>query len=100
MLGKPALLDRSALQCHDVATAVNQWANEYRVPDHYFHFGGRHFSWSANVGYFIDGEQRIVCVRNSGKIIGEWTRFSDFFADELKASEELEEKLHPWQEGN
>jgi hypothetical protein len=72
------------------------WVSEYRVPDGFFHFGGRHFSSRANVGYFIEGNKRIVCMKNSGKVVGEWTSFAEFLADELKASEELEEKLHPW----
>ena len=95
MLGSPPLLDRRILQCHDLATAATQWIFEYDVPDGYFHFGSRHFSYRANVGYFFDGESRIVCVRGRKKVIREWTRFSDFMKDELEASERLEEELHP-----
>ncbi len=95
MLGNPPLLDRTTLQCHDLGTAANLWVSEYRVPAGYFHFGGRKFSWTANVGYFIDGDDRILCLKKSGKVVGEWTGFAGFLADELKASEELEEKLHP-----
>ena len=94
MLGEPALLDRTILQCHDLATAVNVWRNEYRVPAEWFHFGGRDFSFTENVGYFID-DPRIVCAKKSGKVIGEWASFQEFLADELKASEKLEEKLNP-----
>jgi hypothetical protein len=97
MLGNPPLLDRSILQCHDLGTAATMWVREYRVPAGSFHFGGRHFSSRENVGYFIDGNDRIQCVKKKGKVIGEWTSFSDFLADELIASEDLEEKLNPWQ---
>lgn len=95
MLGNPPLLDRRILQCHDLATAATQWIYEYSVPDPFFHFGSRKFSSRANVGYFFDGESRIVCVRGQKKIICEWTNFSDFLKDELAASERLEEELHP-----
>jgi hypothetical protein len=95
MLGNPPLLDRSILQCHDLATAATQWIAEYGVPEGFFHFGGRHFSYSANVGYFLDGQNRVVCVRGKKKVIAEWTSFSDFLKDELAASEKLEEELHP-----
>jgi hypothetical protein len=95
MLGNPPLLDRRILQCHDLATAATQWIEEYRVPAGFFHFGSRHFSHRANVGYFFESNKRIVSVRGKKKIIGEWTRFSDFLADELQASEKLEEELHP-----
>lgn len=95
MLGNPPLLERRILQCHDLATAATQWIYEYSVPEDFFHFGGRHFSSRANVGYFFHGENRIVCVRGKKKVIGEWVSFSDFLKDELDASEKLEEELHP-----
>jgi hypothetical protein len=95
MLGNPPLLDRSSLQCHDLATAATEWIYEYRVPQTFFHFGTRHFSYRANVGYFFDGNNRIVSVRGKKKIIGEWTTFAGFLKDELEASEKLEEELHP-----
>jgi hypothetical protein len=95
MLGNPPLLDRMMLQCHDLATAATRWIDEYRVPAGFFHFGGRHFSYRENVGYFIEGNERIVSVRGKKKVIGEWTSVADFLSDELQASEELEEELHP-----
>jgi len=95
MLGNPPLLDRRILQCHDLATAATQWIEEYRVPAGFFHFGGRHFSYRANAGYFFEGNERIVSVSGKKKVIGEWTSFSDFLSDELQASEKLEEELHP-----
>jgi hypothetical protein len=95
MLGNPPLLDRTILQCHDLATAATLWIHEYRVPEGFFHFGGRHFSYRENVGYFFDGQNRILSVRGKKKIIAEWTNFSDFLSAELQASEKLEEELHP-----
>jgi hypothetical protein len=95
MLGTPPLLDRRILQCHDLAAAATRWIGDYSVPAGFFHFGGRHFSFRENVGYFLEGENRIVSVRGKKKIIGEWTSFSDFLRDELEASEKLEEELHP-----
>jgi hypothetical protein len=102
MLGNPPLLDRRILQCHDLATAATLWIGEYSVPDGYFHFGSRHFSSRANVGYFFAGENRIVCVRGKKKVISEWASFTDFLRDELAASEKLEEELHPakWERGS
>jgi hypothetical protein len=44
----------------------------------------------------IEGTNRILCVKKNGKVVGEWESVSKFRSDELKASEELEEKLHPW----
>jgi hypothetical protein len=95
MLGSPPLLDRRILQCHDLATAATCWIDEYRVPAGYFHFGGRKLSYRENVGYFVDGDTRIVSVRGKKKVIGEWTSFSEFLSEELVASEKLEEELRP-----
>ena len=79
---------------------MTRWRSEYRVPSTFFHFGDRHFSYTANIGYFIDENQRIVSVLKKKKeVTGEWSCFSDFLSEELRASEELEEELHPakWQ---
>jgi hypothetical protein len=95
MLGNPPLLDRRILQCHDLATAATRWISEYRVPEGLFHFGGRHFSYRENVGYFFEGNTRVVSVRGKKKVIGEWSSFSEFLSEELEASEKLEEELHP-----
>lgn len=95
MRGNTPLLNRRILQCHDLSMAATGWVHDYDVPDGYFHFGSRHYSYSANVGYFFAGNDRIVSIRGKKKIIGEWTNLTDFLAEELPASEKLEEELHP-----
>lgn len=95
MLGNPPLLDRSQLQCHDLSMCARSWILEYNVPPGFFHFGGRKYSYSQNVGYFFDGDRRIVSIRGRKKVIGEWGSFSDFLRDELAESEKLEEELRP-----
>src|SRR5262249_13271349 len=95
MLGDPPRLNRKILQCHDLATAATHWIREYRVPDGFFHFGSRHFSYNENVGYFIEQNKRIISVRGRSRVIGEWTSFTEFLWDELPASEQFEEELHP-----
>ena len=95
MLGDPPLLDRTVVQCHDLATAAKDWITEYRVAARLFHFGFRYFSETENVGYFIDQGKRIKCIKESGKVVGEWTDFTEFLSDELPVSEKLEEELFP-----
>ena len=95
MLAEPPGLDRTTLQCHDLATAATRWVKEYRLPGAWFHFGSRDFSYTETVGYFIDQASRILCVRKTGEIVGQWTDFATFLANELPASEQLEETLHP-----
>jgi hypothetical protein len=95
MLGNPPLLDRGVLHCHDLATAATQWIDEYRVPAGFFHFGSRYFSYRENLGYFFEGDKRIVSVRGKKKVVGEWSSFSAFLSDELNTSEKLEEERRP-----
>lgn len=94
MLGNPPLLERRLLQCHDLAMAATMWAREYRLPPGLFHFGSRDFSRTEKVGYFMDG-QRIRGFRKTGEQVGEWGNFTEFLAEELRTSEQLEEQLHP-----
>lgn len=95
MLGSPPLLDRTRLQCHDLGAAATLWASEYRKrPAGAFHFGGRHYSFRENVGYFMAGG-RILSLRKSGEAVGEWGGMADFLRDELRASATLDVELHP-----
>ncbi|MBN9523769.1 hypothetical protein J0H58_35545 [bacterium] len=95
MLGSPPLLDRTRLQCHDLGGTATLSAGEYRkLPAGAFAFGWRHYSFRENVGYFVVGD-RILCLRKSGRVVGEWGGFADFLRDELPASAALDEKLHP-----
>jgi hypothetical protein len=96
MLGNPPLLDRKRVQCLDLSRAKG-WTAEYHITQNSFHFGGRHFSYEENVGYFMDGEDRIRSVRKGGKVVAEWTSLAAFLKDELAASEKLEEELNPSQ---
>jgi hypothetical protein len=95
MLGDPPQLYAATLQCHDLATAAKQWIRDYAVSLRLFHFGGRDFSETEIVGYFIGEGPRILCVRKNGEVIAEWTSFTDFLSDELAESEVLEEELNP-----
>ena len=95
MLGSPPLIDRRSLQCHDLGSAAGLWGSEYRkLPAGAFGFGHRHWSYRENVGYFIAGG-RILSVRKSGKVVGEWGGLADFLRDELQASAALDAELHP-----
>jgi hypothetical protein len=95
MLGTPPLLDRRSLQCHDLGSSATLWASEYqRLPAGAFGFGHRHYSFHENVGYFI-AAGRILSVRKSGKVVGEWGGLADFLHDELAASAALDAELYP-----
>jgi hypothetical protein len=80
-------LDRSILQCHDLKTANIDWIKEYEVDRKYFHFGGRHYSPTENLGYFFDGD-KIMAILPNGNIINEWTNYFDFLFDEIELSEQ------------
>lgn len=84
----PGLLDRGVLQCHDLTTANETWIIEYNVPEPAFLFGDRHYSYTENVGYFMDELGPIRSILKSGRQIGHWTNMKDFLRDELAAAEE------------
>ncbi len=79
-------MTRSFLQCHDLTRANIDWIKEFDVDQNYFHFGGGHYSYEENAGYFY-GQNRIISVRKNGKVVNEWTSFSNFLNDELARAE-------------
>ncbi len=95
MLGTPPLLDRRTLQCHDLRSTARTWASGFRkLPAGAFGFGGRKYSERENIGYFILGD-RILSIRRSGEVVGEWGGLADFLRDELPASAALDAELYP-----
>lgn len=81
-------LDRSILQCHDLTTANNEWIKEYKVDKKFFHFGGRSYSNSENLGYFFDSD-KILAIRKNGNVINEWTNYFEFLFDEIENAEQM-----------
>lgn len=80
------LLDRSTTQQFDLGTANRNWIREYDVDPDLFHIGGRSYSYSENIGYFIDGDT-ILSIRKSGEIIDTWNTLLEFLSDEIAVSE-------------
>lgn len=88
MLKNPPSLDRSKLQCLDIATANEHWKHGYASARDGFHFGGRTYSYTEDVGYFLYGKSHIVALLKDGRRTGEWDDFTSFLDDELRAAEE------------
>ena len=89
------MLNRRVLQCHDLGMANQDWISEYKKISGHFHFGGRSYSYSENIGYFWDSG-KIRSVRKNGKTLGEWTDFTSFLQDEIAAAEKkMLEELPP-----
>src|SRR5262245_52250079 len=59
-------LSRSKLQCLDLSTANKDWIREYKIDPKLFHFGGREYSFTENVGYFMNGESKIQAYLKTG----------------------------------
>jgi hypothetical protein len=83
-------VDRTTLWPFDLSTANENWLHGYKLPrgDH-FHFGGRAYSITENVGYFLNSREEIVAFRKNGSQTGRWTSFHDMLEEELIASEAL-----------
>jgi len=81
-------LDRTQLQCHDLLTANTDWIQNYKVDKRNFHFGGRSYTFSENIGYFFDGNE-IKALRSNGRTIKSWQSFSVFLDEEIREAEKI-----------
>jgi hypothetical protein len=86
MFGLIHSLTRTFLQCHDLKTANIEWIKEFDIDQSYFHFGGGTYSYKENTGYFY-GHNKIISIRNNGKVVNEWSNFESFLNDELLRAE-------------
>ena len=51
-----------------------------------FYIGGRSYSYSENIGYFIK-ENEILSIRKNGEILKTWDTVIEFLSDEIAISE-------------
>jgi hypothetical protein len=90
MMQKTPGLNRSKVQCLDVGSANLDWKIGFPGQEEGFHFGGRHYSYTQNSGYFMDRNGKIVAVLKTGEVVGAWSDFQGFLRDELAAAERYE----------
>jgi len=81
-------ITRSALQPHSLESANRDWIVEFDTDQSFFHFGGAAYSYDENIGYFY-GHNKIMSIRKNGKLVNEWSSFSDFLDAELIRAETL-----------
>lgn len=93
LFGLPApeqgrLLDRGALQPHNLAIANHDWKAGYAVPRDWFHVGAS-TAWSPQrpVGYFLDGDGVIHASEKRGGLVASWPDIQTFLHDELARAE-------------
>ncbi len=100
MHARPPRLNRSRLECHDLSLANSDWIKQYDLEGDLFHFGGREYSETETLGYFMTGADMICALRRNGEVVEEWETLSDFLADELAAAKQVMEAETPgewWQ---
>src|SRR5262249_49444020 len=95
MESHPPLFRKTILQCHDLTTANELWRTEYQRSSGCLHFGSRHYSYTENVGYFMDESGGIVSHLKSGREVQRWKNFTNFLRDELSAAEAFNEPSNP-----
>jgi len=95
MVTTPPLLDRSRAQCLDIGSANAHWKAGFPGQKERFHFGGRLYSDTQNLGYFSDRQGKILAVLKTGEVVGEWSDFRSFLTDELLATEGYEVSQTP-----
>ena len=83
----PPLLDRRTRQPLDLSLANDSWAREFQGAGRSFHLGGREWSDTDNVGYFLTGSTVVEARRTAGAVVRTWTTITEFLAEELEAAE-------------
>ena len=85
--GNPPLQDRSRLQCLDLGAANEDRIFQYEVDRDLLYFGGREYSYTENLGYFMSTDGQIQSIRKSGEMLRRWGTFSEFLHHELNDTE-------------
>lgn len=88
------LLNRTTLQCHNLATANSQWISEYKVDMNLFHFASRNYSEDENVGYFWKNDI-ILCYRKNGELLKQWNSLEEMLYEEIEIAEQVMVKEIP-----
>ena len=89
----PSLQERApsakhyALEPLDLGAANQYWSREYRGSEGEFHFGGRTWSETENVGYFLTPDGRVRSRRKEGEVVRDWASIEDLLTDELPSVE-------------
>jgi hypothetical protein len=76
------------LQQFDLTTANTNWIKEYDIDQSLFHIGSRAYSYSENIGYFVD-KKTILSIRTTGEVVNSFATVKDFFATEIEAAEQI-----------
>ncbi|CAH2715932.1 hypothetical protein BACCIP111895_03116 [Neobacillus rhizosphaerae] len=84
-----SILNRTDPEPLDLSTANIYWKINYKNTQEFFQFGGRQYSDDENIGYFVEGKNKIHAIKKDGEILFSWDTFSDFLNDELKISESI-----------
>jgi len=72
----------------DLTIANTDWIREYDIDQNLFHIGSRHYSYSENIGYFMDKET-ILSIRTTGEVVNFFATLRDFFESEIDAAEQI-----------
>ncbi|MGH7629503.1 MAG: hypothetical protein ACREOF_08930 [Gemmatimonadales bacterium] len=92
---RPVRPDRRVLEPLDLDAANRYWAQRYRAAEGAFHFGGRTWTATENLGYFITPGGGFQSRRDGGELVREWSSLRDLLAEELAAAEERDRESRP-----
>ena len=82
------LLDRKVLQQFDLTIANTSWIREYDIDQNLLHIGNRAYSYSENIGYFVEKET-ILSIKTTGEVVNSFATVKEFFETEIDAVEQM-----------
>ncbi|MBK8972756.1 MAG: hypothetical protein IPM37_16005 [Hahellaceae bacterium] len=88
------LIDYSKFQAQDIIQANRTLKKSYKnVPEQFIYFGVRPYSFSENVGYFIEPSGGISGYLKSNEVIGKWRNLEEFLQTTLEDAKNFESRM-------
>ncbi len=89
MTKDPPLLDRSAVQPLDIATANARWRFGFTNDESLFQIGGAPWTPEENVAYFLTVDSGVASIRKHNAINASWDGLQTFLGEEIDRAQQV-----------
>lgn len=93
MAKDPPLLDRSAVQPLDIATANARWRFGFSSDESLFQIGGAPWTPEENVAYFLTGDSGVASIRKHNVENTSWVGLRTFLSDEIDRVQDVYQEI-------